>query len=109
MFPDPKGRAAVPVVVHMKTANLRFTVDEDKGTYTGEAVIVARIRNAAGQTVHTLSQQYLLTGASKDVGTARETARSSSIGSPISRRACTPSRRSSRTSSRNVRAPGCPR
>jgi VWFA-related protein len=72
VFPDPKGRAAVPVVVHVKTGNLRFTVDEDKGTYTGEAVIVARIRNAAGQTVHTLSQQYLLTGAAKDVATAQD-------------------------------------
>lgn len=72
VFPDPKGTAAVPVVVQLKTGNLRFTVDEDKGTYTGEAVIVARIRNAAGKTVQTLSQQYFLSGASKDVATARE-------------------------------------
>jgi VWFA-related protein len=72
VFPDPNGRATVPVVVHMKTGNLRFTVDQDKGTYTGEAVIVARIRNAAGRTIHTLSQQYLLTGASKDVAAARD-------------------------------------
>jgi VWFA-related protein len=72
VFPDPKGSAAVPVVVHLKTGNLRFTVDEDKGTYTGEAVVVVRIRNAAGKTVQTLSQQYFLSGASKDVATARE-------------------------------------
>ncbi len=72
VFPDPKGTAAVPVVVHLATGNLRFTVDEEKGTYTGEAVIVARIRNAAGKTVQTLSQQYFLSGASKDVATARE-------------------------------------
>jgi VWFA-related protein len=72
VFPDPNGRAAVPVVVHVKTSNLRFVVDPDKATYLSEAVIVARIRNAAGKTVHTLSQQYLLSGASKDVTTARD-------------------------------------
>jgi VWFA-related protein len=71
VFPNPKGRAAVPLVVHVKTDNLRFTVDENKGTYTGEAVILARIRNAAGQTVITLSQQYLLTGLAKDVASAQ--------------------------------------
>ena len=54
------------------SGNLRFSVDEDRGTYAGEAVIVARIKNASGLTVHTLSQQYLLTGAAKDVGTARD-------------------------------------
>ena len=72
VFPDPNGRAAVPVVVHVKTANLRFTIDQEKESYTAEAVIVARIKNAAGKTLHTLSQQYLLTGASKDVATARD-------------------------------------
>ena len=72
VFPDPKGTAAVPIVVHVKTRDLHFTVEEERGTYTGQAVIVARIRNAAGQTVHTLSQQYLLTGAAKDVGAARD-------------------------------------
>src|SRR4029453_2265748 len=39
---------------------------------TAQAVIVARIRNAAGQPVHTLSQQYLLTGAARDVDVARQ-------------------------------------
>jgi VWFA-related protein len=72
VFPDPKGRAAVPVVVRVKTGNLRFTVDEARATYAGDAVIVARIRNAAGQTIHTLSQQYLLSGAAKDVATAQD-------------------------------------
>jgi len=72
VFPDPKGIAAVPIVVHVRTRDLHFTVEEERGTYTGQAVIVARIRNAAGQTVHTLSQQYLMTGAAKDVGAARD-------------------------------------
>jgi VWFA-related protein len=72
VFPDPKGIAAVPIVVHVRTRDLHFTVEEERGTYTGQAVIVARIRDAAGRTVHTLSQQYLLTGAAKDVGAARD-------------------------------------
>jgi VWFA-related protein len=72
VFPDPKGNAAVPVVVHVSTRDLHFNVDEERGTYTGQVVIVARIRNAAGRAIHTLSQQYLLTGAAKDVAAARE-------------------------------------
>jgi VWFA-related protein len=72
VFPDPKGGAAVPLVVRMSTRELKFSVDEKRGTYTGQAVIVARIRDAAGRTIHTLSQQYLLSGAAKDVGTARD-------------------------------------
>ena len=46
--------------------------DRDKGTYTGQTTVLARITNAEGQTVHTLSQQYLLTGASKDLEAARQ-------------------------------------
>ncbi len=72
VFPDPKGTAAVPIVVHVLTRDLHFALDEERGTYTGQAVIVARIRNTSGGTVRTLSQQYLLTGAAKDVGAARE-------------------------------------
>jgi VWFA-related protein len=72
VFPDPKGHAAVPVVVHVRTRDLTFNVDQDRGSYTAQAVVVARIRNAAGQTIHTLSQQYLLTGAAKDVDAARD-------------------------------------
>jgi VWFA-related protein len=72
VFPNPKGTAAVPVIVQVKTADLHFQVDEARGTYASQAAIVAQIKNAAGQTVHTLSQQYLLTGAAKDVGAARQ-------------------------------------
>ncbi len=72
VFPGPKGNAVVPVVVQVKTANLYFQVDQTRGTYTAQAAIVAHIKNAAGKPVHTLSQQYLLTGASKDVDAARE-------------------------------------
>jgi VWFA-related protein len=72
VFPDQKGASTVPIVAHVKTRDLQFHVDESRGTYTAEAVIVARIRNAGGQTLQTLSQQYLLTGAAKDVDVARQ-------------------------------------
>lgn len=72
VFPDARGSAAVPIVVQVKTRELHFNVDQEKGTYTAQTTVLARIRNAAGQTVHTLSQQYLLTGASKDLDTARD-------------------------------------
>jgi VWFA-related protein len=72
VFPSPKGSAAVPIVVQVKTANLYFQVDEARGTYTAQAAIVAHVKNAAGKPVHTLSQQYLLTGASKDLDAARD-------------------------------------
>jgi VWFA-related protein len=72
VFPEPSGAASVPIIVHVKTADLQFHVDSSGATYMAQAVIVARIRNAAGQPVRTLSQQYLLTGAAKDVDVARQ-------------------------------------
>jgi VWFA-related protein len=71
VFPGPKGTATVPVVIQVKTANLYFQVDQTRGTYTAQAAIVAHIKNAAGKPVHTLSQQYLLTGAAADLDAAR--------------------------------------
>lgn len=71
VFPNPKGPAAVPIVAQVKTRDLHFQVDEKRGTYAAQAAIVARIKDAGGQPVRTLSQQYILTGAAKDVDTAR--------------------------------------
>jgi VWFA-related protein len=72
VFPDPKGSAAVPIVVQVKTREFHFAVDEAKGTYTAQATVLARIKNAAGQDVQTLSQQYFITGPAKDVDSARD-------------------------------------
>jgi VWFA-related protein len=72
VFPAPKGSAAVPIVVQVRTRELQFQVDEAKAVYAAQAAVVARIKTAANETVHTLSQQYLLTGASKDVDAARD-------------------------------------
>ncbi len=72
VFPAANGSAAVPIVVQLKTRDLHFAVDQEKGTYTAQATILARIKNAAGQNLHTLSQQYLITGASTDLDAARQ-------------------------------------
>jgi VWFA-related protein len=72
VFPLVGGNATVPVVVQVKTHDLQFSEDREKGTYVGQTTVLVRITNAAGQNVHTLSQQYLLTGASKDIDAARQ-------------------------------------
>ena len=47
-------------------------MDPHKGTYTGRAAIVVRVKNAAGQLTQKLSQQYLLSGDARDVEAARQ-------------------------------------
>jgi hypothetical protein len=71
VFPGPKRRAAVPIVVQVKTDQLRFDVDQQKGTYLAQATVLAQITNAVGEPVHTLSQQYVLTGAVTDLDVAK--------------------------------------
>lgn len=71
VFPAPKGRAVVPVIVQLRTDRLQFDTDQQKHTYAAQATVVARITNAAGEAVHTLSQQYILTGALTDLEVAR--------------------------------------
>jgi VWFA-related protein len=72
VFPNPKGRAVVPVVVQVRTDRLQFDVDQLKDTYSAQATVLAQITNAAGETVHTSSQQYILTGAVTDLDVARK-------------------------------------
>jgi VWFA-related protein len=71
VFPAPKGPAVVPIVAQVKARDLHFQVDDKRGTYAAQAAIVARIKNAAGQPVRTLSQLYVLTGAAKEIDAAR--------------------------------------
>jgi VWFA-related protein len=71
VFPEPKSRATVPVVVQVRTDVLQFDVDQQKHTYAAQATVLAQIKNAAGDPVHTLSQQYVLTGASTELDVAR--------------------------------------
>jgi len=71
VFPAPGGPATVPVVAQVKARDLHFQVDEQRGTYAAQAAIVARIKNASGHPVRTLSQLYVLTGAAQDIEAAR--------------------------------------
>ena len=71
VFPAPASPAIVPVVVQVKARDLLFQVDEKRSTYAAQAAIVARIKNASGQPVRTLSQLYVLTGAATDIEAAR--------------------------------------
>jgi VWFA-related protein len=71
-FPDPTRPGLTAVLVHVGTDRLRFDVDTQRSTYTGQAAIVVRVRDAQGQDVQKVSQQYLLAGDSKDVDAARK-------------------------------------
>ncbi|MGH9372096.1 MAG: VWA domain-containing protein [Vicinamibacterales bacterium] len=70
-FPDPARPGLTPVLVHVRTDALRFTVDPRRSTYSGQAAIVVRIRDGQGQEVQKLSQQYLLAGEAKDLDAAK--------------------------------------
>jgi len=72
VFPEPSGKTLVPVVVRVRTNQLSFEVDRAKGTYAAQAAVVARIRDARGEAVLTLSQQYILTGTDKELDAAKE-------------------------------------
>jgi hypothetical protein len=70
-FPDPARPGLSPVLVHLSTRALRFDVDARSATYSGRAAIVVRIKDGDGRDVHTLSQQYLLSGDAKDLEAAK--------------------------------------
>lgn len=70
-FPDPARPGLTPVLVQVSTDALRFTVDRARSTYSAQAAIVVRIRDARGKDIERLSQQYVLAGDIKDVEAAR--------------------------------------
>ena len=71
-FPDPSRPGLVPLLVHVRTDALRFEMDPARGTYSGRAAIVVRVKDAAGHTTQSVSQQYLLSGDGRDVEAARQ-------------------------------------
>jgi VWFA-related protein len=71
-FPERSRPGLTPVVVHVATDAFRYNVDSQRSTYTGQAAIVVRIRDADGREVQKLSQQYLLSGDAKDLGAAQQ-------------------------------------
>ena len=71
-FPDPTKPGLTPVLVQVGTDTLRFRIDEQRSTYTGRVAVVVRIRDEQGREVQKLSQQYLLSGDSKEVEAAQK-------------------------------------
>ena len=71
-FPDPVRPGLTPVLVHVSTDVLRFDIDQQRSTYAGQAVIIVRLRDGEGREVQTFSQQYVLTGESKDLEAAKK-------------------------------------
>jgi hypothetical protein len=71
-FPETAREGLTPVLVHVRTNALHFTTDRNRSTYSAQAAIVVRLRDGGGHEVLKLSQQYLLSGESKDLDAARQ-------------------------------------
>jgi VWFA-related protein len=70
-FPDPARPGLAALLVRVRTGVLRFDVDPDRSTYTGETAILVRIRDGDGREVQKVSQEYLLAGDARNVEAAR--------------------------------------
>jgi len=70
-FPDSARPGLTPVLVRVTTDGLQFTIDQQRSTYSGEVVVVVRVRDDQGREVEKLSQQYLLTGEARDLAAAK--------------------------------------
>ncbi|HET7218455.1 MAG TPA: VWA domain-containing protein [Vicinamibacterales bacterium] len=70
-FPDPARPGLTPVLVRVATDGLRFVVDEERSTYSGQVTVLVRVRDDQGRDVEKLSQQYLLTGEARDLTAAK--------------------------------------
>ena len=70
-FPDPVRPGLTPVLVRMETAALQYRIDPQRSTYSTQAVIIVRIRDRNGDEVQKLSQQYVLSGETKDLEAAK--------------------------------------
>jgi len=71
-FPDPARPGLTPVLVRVGTESLAFSVDERRHTYSAQAAVVVRIRDAQGREVQRVSQQYVLTGEDTQVEAAKK-------------------------------------
>ena len=70
-FPDPARPGLSPVLVHVSTESLRFDVDAQRSTYSGQAAIVVRLRDGAGRSADG-QPAFVLTGQAKDVEAAKK-------------------------------------
>jgi VWFA-related protein len=71
-FPEPGHPGHSPLVVRLTTDNLTYERDTGKDIYSGEADVVVRFKNVAGEVVHKVSQQYHLTGRLGELDAARQ-------------------------------------
>jgi VWFA-related protein len=70
-FPD-RGRPGLsPLVVRLTTDVLTYEQSAATGSYSGQATVVVRFRNAAGDVVEKVSQQYQLSGRLDELEAAR--------------------------------------
>ena len=70
-FPDAARPGLTPLLVRVDTDVLHFDVDERQGTYSAQAVVAVRLRDAGGSEVQKLSQQYMVAGDAKDLEAAK--------------------------------------
>jgi VWFA-related protein len=72
VFPEPDRPGLTPVVVRVTTDVLRYEVDQNKHTYSGQAAVVVQIKDGNGQVRQKLSQQYLLSGDAGELEAAKK-------------------------------------
>jgi VWFA-related protein len=70
-FPESDRPGLSPVLVRVPTDALTYDQDATADRYAGDAAVVVRFRNAAGEIVQKVSQQYHLTGRLGEIDTAR--------------------------------------
>jgi len=62
VFPVSSHTARVPVMVSLTSGALDYARDEAAGTFTAEAIVLIRLRDAHGFVVHKASEKYTMTG-----------------------------------------------
>ena len=70
-FPEAGRPGLSPLLVRVETTCLTYDQDAGKGAYNAQATVVVRVRNAAGEVVHKMSQQYQLTGRLHELDAAK--------------------------------------
>jgi VWFA-related protein len=70
-FPEAGRQGLSPLLVRVETRALTYDQNASKGAYNGQATVVVRFRNAAGDVVEKVSQQYQLSGRLHELDAAK--------------------------------------
>ncbi len=62
VFPVSHEAARVPLLVSVPASVLDYGRDDTAGTFSAQAVVLVRVRDAQGQVVHKASEEYTLSG-----------------------------------------------